>query len=106
MGHRTWRLGSPPQALVFRFTGVTALCGAVAALYRRLPQAAGRLCLYQGRYYLAVQAGLAGRPRARKAAGGYGDFLGPARVLYAYCEEHGRTISQNAVVELGAALDR
>ena len=69
----------------------------VAALYRRCPPAKAWLCLYRGRYYLAVHAGLRARPRAVRAATPYGELLGPARVLYAYCEEHGQPISHNAV---------
>ena len=53
MGQRIWRLGSSPQPLVFRFAGVSTLCAAVAALYRRCPPAKAWLCLYRGRYYLA-----------------------------------------------------
>ena len=106
LGQRIWRLGSSPQPLVFRFAGVSTLCAAVAALYRRCPPAKAWLCLYRGRYYLAVHAGLRARPRAARAATPYGELLGPARVLYAYCEEHGQPISHNAVAELGAALDR
>ena len=83
LGQRIWRLGSPPQPLVFRFAGVSTLCAAVAALYRRCPPAKAWLCLYRGRYYLAVHAGLRARPRAVRAATPYGELLGPARVLYA-----------------------
>ena len=53
-----------------------------------------------------LHAGLRARPGAVRAATPYGELLGPARVLYAYCEEHGQPISHNAVAELGAALDR
>ena len=100
------RLKHPAQPLVFCFSGVSALCGAVVRLYGRFPDAPALLCLYQGRYYLAVAAGLRERRQIFLAAGEFGSYLGAAPVLYAYYAEHGRELSQNAISELGTALTR
>lgn len=101
-----WKLLSSAQPLVFCFSSVSALCGAVAGLYRLLPGAAASLSVYRGDYYLAVQAGLIRRRQVAAVAEEFGECLGPGRVLYAFYAEHGRELSQNAVAELGKALDR
>lgn len=98
------RMKAPAQPLVFCFSGVSSLCGAVEELYARYPGIKAGLCLYRGRYYLAVHAGFLERRRVFLTAGGYGGYLGPAPVLYAYYAEHGRELSRNAVEELGALL--
>ena len=100
------RLKSPAQPLVFRFAGAGALCCAAAALYRALPDLESALCLYRGSYYLRVGASLGQRGRVRRRAGAFGRCLGASPVLYAYCEEHGRSLSANAVAELGGAMER
>jgi len=100
------RLKHPAQPLVFCFSGVSALCGAVVRLYGAVPDAPASLCVYGGRYYLAVYAGLRERRQVILAAEEFGVYLGPACVLYAFYAEHGRELSQNAVAELGAALYR
>lgn len=100
------KLKRPAQPLVFCFSGVSALCGAVAGLYEVLPWVRASLCLYRGKYYLAVFSSLKHRETVRKTAGLSGDYLGAAQVLYAYFEEHGTPISQNAVAQLGGALKR
>lgn len=96
---------SQVQPLVFCFGSATALCGAVAALYAAKPIAAASLCAYRGRYYLAVGAGLKNRCRVAALAENFGENLGAAAVLYAFCAEHGTEISKNAVAELGKALN-
>ena len=101
---RRLRLKHPAQPLVFCFSGVSALCGAVAQIYGALPNAPALLCLFQGRYYLAVSAGLRERRQIFPAAGEFGAYLGAAPVLYAYYAEHGRELSRNAIAELGTAL--
>ena len=98
------RLKRPAQPLVFRFPGATPLCGAAAALYERFPQVESSLCLYRGAYYLKVCATLAQRPEVRRKAAPFGASLGASPVLYAYCEEHGRCLSTDAVGELGGVL--
>ena len=98
------RIKSPALPLVFRFGGVSAMMGAVAALYGLRPDTHARLCLFAGRYYLAVSAGLVERPVIRAGAGEFGRCLGAAPVRYAFCAEHVREISQNAVSDLGGAL--
>jgi len=98
------RLKTPAQPLVFCFQDATRLCAGVQALYGRYPGLAGRLCLNRGRYYLAVRARLSDREGVRRAAGGC--CLGAAPVLYAFLLEHGVKISENAVQELGRALQR
>ena len=98
------RLKTPAQPLVFRFSGVSPLCGAVAKLYEIYPGVEASLCLYRENYFLAVHSSLEKRVRVFRAASEYGAFLGPGSVLYSYYEEHGRRISCNAVAELGAAL--
>lgn len=75
-------------------------------LYGSVPDARASLCVYRGRYYLAVYAGLRERRQVILAAGEFGVYLGPACVLYAFYAEHGRELSSNAVAELGAALCR
>ena len=100
------RLKRPAQPLVFCFPGVSALCGAVARIYGVFPNAPALLCLYQGRYYLAVSASLRERRQIFLAAGEFGAYLGAAPVLYSYYAEHGRELSRNAVAELGTALHR
>lgn len=99
------KLKRPPQPLVFQYESATALCGAVASLYRHRPLRAS-LCLYRGRYYLEVRCGLGKRGRVRRACRPYGPCLGPSPVLYAYFEEHGLPLSQDAVAQLGGALHR
>ena len=94
----------PAQPLVFRFGGATALCGGAAALYGNFPKLEASLCLYRGAYYLRVGATLGERSSVRRALAPYGSWLGASPVLYAYCEEHGRCLSTNAVGELGRAL--
>lgn len=106
MSAKNWRLRFPPQPLVFCFSEVTALCGAVARLYGLVPGTAAALSVYRGRYYLAIHAGLLKRRLVFLIAGEFGEYLGPARVLYSYYAEHGRELSRNAVAELGSALDR
>lgn len=98
------RIKSPVLPLVFRFGSVSAMMNAVAVLYGLRPDTQARLCLFAGRYYLAVGAGLTERPGIRSGAGEFGRCLGAAPVLYAFCAEHGREISQNAVIDLGGAL--
>ena len=84
--------------------GATPLCAAVAALYGSVPGVGASLCLYGGRYYLAVRASLGQRPQVRRAAAPFARELGPCPVLYAYFEEHGLRLSGDAVGELGGAL--
>jgi len=98
------RLRSPVQPLVFCFLGATPLCAAVAALYGSVPGVGASLCLYGGRYYLAVRASLGQRPQVRRAAAPFARELGPCPVLYAHFEEHGLRLSGDAVGELGGAL--
>lgn len=98
------RLKRPAQPLVFRFAGVTPLCGAAVALYEEFPLVESSLCLYRGAYYLKVGATLGQRPKVRRKAARYGASLGASPVLYAYCEEHGRCLSTDAVGELGGVL--
>ena len=100
------RLKYPAQPLVFCFSGVSALCGAVVQIYGLFPDAPALLCLDQGRYYLAVSCGLRERRQIFLTAGEFGAFLGAAPVLYAYYAEHGRELSRNAISELGTALYR
>ena len=100
------RLKYPAQPLVFSFSGVTPLCGAVSKIYEIYPDVDAALCLYRDRYFLAVYAGLSMRGRVFRTAGEYGAYLGPGRVLYSFFEEHGQSISRNAVEDLGAALHR
>lgn len=100
------KLKRPPQPLVFVYDGPTALCAAVAELYRREPGAPSALCVWRGRYYLQVGAGLSRRRRVIRAGGRWGRCLGASPVLYAFCREHGREISQDAVSQLGGALAR
>lgn len=103
---KIWKLKIPAQPLVFRFSEACALCGAIAWLYSFFPGTAASLSLYRGAYYLAVYAGLRKRRPIFLAAGAFGDYLGPAPVLYSYYAEHGRELSRNAVLELGRALNR
>lgn len=98
------RLKRPAQPLVFRFRGATALCGGAAALYGNFPKLEASLCLYRGFYYLRVCAALRERFPVRRTLAPFGLWLGASPVLYAYCEEHGRCLSTNAVGELGRAL--
>lgn len=100
------KLKRPPQPLVFMFDGPTALCAAVSELYRREPKAPSALCEWRGRYYLQVGAPLNGRRRLAGVGERWGRCLGARPVLYAFCREHGREISQNAVAQLGGALLR
>lgn len=100
-----FKIISAVQPLVFCFGTATALCSAVSCLYAALPFAAAKLCVYRGRYYLAVGAGLKNRPQAAALAAAFGENLGAAAVLYAFCAEHGTEISKNAVAELGKALN-
>lgn len=98
------RLKFPSQPLVFSFFGVSALCDAVSALYDRYPRLSASLCLSGGIYYLAAHTSLSARKSVYCTLSEYGNFLGPGSVLYAFHEEHGKSISRNAVAELGAAL--
>ncbi len=100
------KLKRPPQPLVFVYDGPTALCAAVSELYRLEPVAPSALCMWRGRYYLSVGAGLNMRARLRRTGGRWGRCLGPSPVLYAFCREHGCEISGNAVAQLGGALAR
>lgn len=47
---------------------------------------------------------LAGEVPCAARSGAIRLWLGASPVLYAYCEEHGRCLSTNAVGELGRAL--
>ena len=85
------RLKRPAQPLVFQFQRAGSLCAAVA-------------CLYRGAYYLKAAAALRQRQSVRRLAAPFGKPLGACPVFYAYCEEHGRCLSTNAVEELGGAL--
>lgn len=96
----------PPQPLVFRYDGATALCAAVAELYRLEPQTPSALCMWRGKYYLRVESGLSKRKHVAETGGRYGVCLGPCPVLYSFCQEHGEEITQNAVAQLGGALSR
>lgn len=98
------RLKRPPQPLVVRYAGATALCDGVAGLYERYPHLKASLCLYGGNYYLKAAVDLKARPQVRRTAEEYGTVLGACPVLYAFCEEHGRWLSADAVKELGGAL--
>ena len=98
------KLKTPPQPLVFVFDGPTALCAAVSEFYRLGPPAPSELCMWRGRYYLQVGAGLGGRGRYRRSGERWGQCLGARPVLYAFCREHGSEISRNAVAQLGGAL--
>lgn len=98
------RLKRPPQPLVVRYTGATALCDGVAGLYEKYPQLKATLCLYREKYYLKAAVRLSQRPQVSRTAEEYGTVLGACPVLYAYCEEHGRRLSADAVKELGGAL--
>ena len=98
------RLKAPPQPLVFRFAGATPLCGGMAALYQRFPGLEASLCLYQGLYYMKAAASLSQREALRRELAAFGSCLGASPVFYAYCEEHGRCLSTDAVGELGGAL--
>ncbi len=84
----------PPQPLVFCFADVSALLNGIKRLYRTFESPpAGDLCLYRGKYYLAVHCGLLQRRAAVLEAGEFGVCLGAARVRYAYYAEHGRELS-------------
>ncbi len=96
------KLKRPAQPLLFCFSGVTPLCAAAEALYQLYPGLGAELCLYRGRYFLSVYAGLSQRRQVLRAASESGSYLGPAQVLYAYCSEHGRELSRNALTDLGA----
>lgn len=98
------RLKRPPQPIVVRYPGATALCDGVAELYERNPKLQARLCLYRGNYYLKAAASIGQRPQVRRTGEKYGTVLGACPVLYAYCEEHGVRLSSDAVKELGGAL--
>ena len=100
------KLKRPPQPLVFQYENVTALCTAVVQLYQCRPWQAA-LCLYRWRYYLSIGCALGRRQEARRVAGNPGGrCLGPCPVLYAYFEEHGLSLSRDAVTQLGGALHR
>ncbi len=98
------RLKTPSQPLVFCFSGVSSLCGAVEKLYDIYPDVCASLCFYKHCYFLAVHSRLLMRGKVRGILEEYGKFLGPNGVLYSFCEEHGIPITHNAVAELGAAL--
>lgn len=101
---KRWKIVSSAQPLVFCFASVSAMCTAVAELYRLLPNEKAGLCIYRGGYYLAVHAPLMKRRCALFAVGALGECLGAGRVQYAFYAEHGRELSQNAVAELGKVL--
>lgn len=98
------KMKTPPQPLVFVFRGPTALCAAVSELYRMEPRVASSLCVWRGKYFLQVGAGLCRRSRMAQKVEQYGECLGASPVLYAFCREHGQEISQDAVAQLGKAL--
>lgn len=100
------RIKTPPQPLVFRLEGASALCGAVAELYRRWPEAPSCLCLWQGAYFLQVEARLSQRRQMNRVVQSFGCCLGPRPVLFAYCREHGREIGHNLISGLGKALNQ
>ena len=100
------RLKTPPQPVVFRFDGPTALCSAVEEIYRMAPKAPSALCRWQGRYFLQVRAGLGMRRRLARSGARYGACLGASPVLFAFCREHGCEISRDPVAKLGGALAR
>ncbi|RKJ38273.1 hypothetical protein D7X94_16985 [Acutalibacter sp. 1XD8-33] len=100
------RLKTPPQPLVFCFDGATALCGAVAEIYRIQPKTPSALCLWRGKYILQVSSGLLERRRLAQAVCRYGECLGASPVFYAFCQEHGEEISGDAVSQLGKALSK
>ncbi|WP_099205592.1 hypothetical protein [Scatolibacter rhodanostii] len=98
------RLKTPSQPLVFCFSGVSPLCGAVEKLYDIYPDARASLCLHKTCYYVAVFCRLSMRGKVRGTLSEYGKFIGPSGVLYSFCEEHGTFITHDAVTELGAAF--
>ncbi len=98
------RLKTPSQPLVFCFSGVSALCGAVEKLYDLYPKASASLCLYKNCYYMAVYSCLAMRGKVHGILSEYGKFMGPSGVLYSFFEEHGTFITRDAVTQLGAAF--
>lgn len=98
------RLKFPSQPLVFCFSGVTALCSAVAKLYKAYPALKASLCLQEQTYYLAVYSRLKMRRSVYFSMIEYGSYLGPGRVIYSFYEEHGKRISLDAVAEIGAAM--
>lgn len=100
------RLKTPPQPVVFRFDGPTALCSAVEEIYRMAPKAPSVLCRWRGRYFLQVRAGLGMRGRLARSGARYGACLGASPVFFAYCREHGVEISGDPVAKLGGALAR
>lgn len=103
---KRYKIKRPVQPLVYKLGGTRALCGAIAELSRIRPKLSGSLSIYRGRYYLAVRSPLLARGRVRAAVGRYGQGLGAARVLYAYCAEHGRELSCDAIAELGGPIGR
>lgn len=98
------QLKAPLQPLVFCFSGVSHLCTAVARLYDFYPQVKASLCLYDRKYYLAVHSKLKMRRKVFRLLVEFGSYLGPGSVTYAFYEEHGKNISDDAVSELGAAF--
>ncbi len=98
------KLKTPPQPIVFRFEGPTALCEAVRSLYEVVPNAPSALCGWRGFYFLRVQVGFKTRKRVMVLGARYGVCLGACPVLYAYFQEHGKEISQNPVEDLGGTL--
>lgn len=100
------RLKHPAQPLVFYFSGVSPLCAAALKLYDRYPGLRASLCLYRGRYFMKVDAGLLQRAAVLRDAGEYGPCLGACCVLYSYFEEHGFCISHDAISQLGSAFHR
>lgn len=100
------KMKTPPQPLVFRFDGATALCGAVENIYKLSPCVSSALCRWREWYFLRVGAKLGMRGQLMRAVAGYGDYLGVSPVLYAFCLEHGEEISGDAVAQLGGALAR
>lgn len=98
------RLKSPLQPLVFCFSGVSPLCSAIVKLYDCYPDVHASLCLWEQKYFLAVHSRLKMRRTVFCTLTEYGKYLGPGSVIYSFYEEHGKSISQNAVAELGAAM--
>ena len=98
------RLKRPAQPLVFQFQRAGSLCAGVGFLFQAVAKLAGSLGLLRGADYLKSAASLRQRQSVRRLAAPFGKPLGACPVFYAYCEEHGRCLSTNAVEELGGAL--
>jgi len=100
------RMKSPAQPLVFCFSDVSELMGAVEKLFEIDCGIKARLCLNRDRYFLAVYSSLSKRSKFFCVVSEYGKYLGPGSVLYSFFEEHGKKISDDAVNELGSAIHR